>query len=109
MHDVEIVSGQRLNRWPSKTMPRDIERAYGPSSIDPPHTAGFGVRNVEPVLPRARKHGKVEVGGGERRRQGPDELVRVFADARAVAQGGAVIDQRAHLCKSFVVSILYRI
>ena len=109
MHDVEIVSGERLHRWPSETMPCEVECAYRPPSIDSPHAAEIGVRNIEAVLPRAREHGKVEVGGGKPRRQGPDELVRVFADARALAQGGAVIDQRAHLCKSFVVSILYRI
>ena len=77
--------------------------------FDLPHPFEPGIADVQPVLPRARKHRKVEIGGRNVGRQPAHQLVRVFANAGAVAQGRAVIDQRAHLFKSFGLSILYRI
>src|SRR5438477_6628704 len=88
-------------------MPGEIEDADGPAAIDSTHTRKIRVLNPQPVLPGAREEGQVERAGVEGGRHRPYELVRIFADAAALAQGRAIIDQRAHLFKSFRLSILY--
>ena len=60
------------------------------------------------ILPRTRKQGQVEGDVSRRRRlqQRSGELVSVFADAAPLAERRTIVEEDAHLCKSFRVSIL---
>ena len=53
-----------------------------------------------------RSSGRPRVRSRRSGQQRLDQLMRVLADAAALPQRGPVVDQDAHLCKSFRVSIL---
>ena len=65
-----------------------------------------GSGRLQPVLPRTREEGEVEppvrMIGGQR----ADELAGVLPDAGGVPERRPIIDEDAHLCKSFRLSIL---
>ena len=89
-------------------MPSEIQRADRNPPIDHAHAGQLGCDGrLHAILPRAREQGQVEsavIGGAryERARQ----PVRVFANAAPLAQRRPVIEDDAHLCKSFRASIL---
>ena len=67
------------------------------------------ISRVQAVFPRTGESGQLDAGRARTRiraEQSLDELVCIFADTGAMAQRGAVVDQDAHLFKSFRLSIL---
>jgi hypothetical protein len=105
VRDIDGAAGQHLSRWPAQPVPRQIQDAHRHSPIDQGNIPQLA--NVrQAVFPRARKEGDFELGQTVALRQAPDELVSVLAGAGPFAESRPVIDQDAHLFKSFRVSIL---
>ena len=107
--DVESAAGDHFDRRPSEAMPGKVEDRHRYAAIDP-RGAGEVGRRTEAIFPRARKQRELERAGRASGRifgeQGARQLVCVLANAAALAQRGTIVDQDAHLCKSFRVSIL---
>ena len=98
---VERLDGRRF-----QAMPREVEGPDRPAAIDPLHALEarslIASRSFQELENTARSSASANNPPAQR----SDELVRVFADAAALAQGRPIIDQDAHLFKSFRVSIL---
>src|SRR6476646_6104542 len=109
MRDVEAAAGDPFDRRPPETMPRKVENRHWDAAIDS-RGAGEVGRRAEAIFPRARKQCELERAnrafGRKFGEQCARQLVCVLANAAALAQRGTIVDQDAHLCKSFRVSIL---
>ena len=109
VRDVERPPRERFGRRPVEAVPREIqERA--PERADRRRAAPRSPSSDgQAILPRAREERQRRAAAAASRRgatSARDELMRVFADAAAFAQRRTVVDQDAHLFKSFRVSIL---
>jgi hypothetical protein len=103
MRDVVRAAGQRLRLRPLEPMPREIEEADRHASIDNRRACECG-SGLQAILPRARKQRQRQRGGrvgGGQGQERADQLVGVLPGAARFAQRGTIIDQDAHLFKSF--------
>jgi hypothetical protein len=92
MHDVELA-GEGFNRRPAGAVPQEIERPHRDPSIDSRHAKFRDDGGRQAVLPGAGEEGHL---AGMRRGVRADQSVKIFADPRALAQGGAVVGEDAH-------------
>jgi len=110
---VEIGARKLLDGRPAEAVPREVQQANRHAPIDGARAAKVG-RWDEAVLPRTGEDRQREVAAGLRsrtrqwisREQRLHELMRIFADAAPGAQRRSIVDQNAHLFKSFRLSIL---
>ena len=90
-------------------MPGEVEQADRHAPIDRGRAAQLR-RVHQAILPGARENRQSEVAAAPRSRvafeQRPDELMGILTGAAAIAQRGPIVDEDAHLCKSFRLSIL---
>ena len=100
MDDVELA-GEVLDGGPFEPMPEIIEDAHRDPAIDDPCAERGTGPGRGTVLPGARKDGDAVI---VRSGVGTDHLVHVFADTRARAKGGTIVDQDAHRLKTTTVS-----
>ena len=113
VRDVEIEAGQLLDLRPAKAVPREVEQANRDPPVDGARAAKLG-GGREAILPGTGKDRQGERAVGPRRparrrirrEQRLYELMRVLAGAAPIAQRRAIVDQDAHLFKSFRLSIL---
>ena len=108
MGDVERAAGDVFSWRPLEPVPRVVQDANGHASIN-----GFRAGQLrgwqQPILPGAREQGEIDRTAPVRRNTGEqraDQLMRVLADAAPLPQRGTIVDEYAHLCKSFRISIL---
>ena len=100
---VEGATCQGFGAGPSQPVPEKVQQPDRHPPID-----GRQAVQIRVVEPRRSRHEleKMVRSSVFVLRQRLDELVRIFADAGPLAQGRPVIDQDAHLFKSFRLSIL---
>ena len=110
VRDVERAAGQRFRRRPVEPMPRQIQQRDRDAAIDalPRRAAPSSAdrRSFHELENRVTSTRAAAAVVDEAARAARDELMGVFADAAPLAQRRTVIDQDAHLFKSFRVSIL---
>ncbi len=90
-------------------MPCIVENGHRNAPIDA-RDSGRQPLAVEAILPGTGKSRELQRRCGPRCKhlcERPHELVRVLADAAALAKRRPVVDQDAHLFKSFRISILF--
>ena len=92
MDDV-LGAGEPFDRRESKPVPAQVQHAHGNARVHDLRTRHDP--GGEAILPGAGEQ-REDVGRPEQRRQRGGELVRVLADAGALAKGGPVIDEDAH-------------
>ena len=105
------AAGERFGRRPAEPMPREVQQprpARGDRRSRAPRSSAC---TAQPILPRAREERQRRAArwprpADTRPSSARDELVRVLADAAALAQRRPIVDQDAHLFKSFRLSIL---
>ena len=107
--DVEIEARELLDPRPAEAVPGEVEQANRHPPIDGVRAAKVG-RVGEAIFPGAGKDRQSEGAVGPRSRirfeQRLDELMRILADAAPRAQRRPIVDQDAHLFKSFRLSIV---
>ena len=101
VRDVEPRTRQCLRRGPFESVPGQVQQVDREAAVHDRRTADL-VLMGKAVLPRARKQREFQawIGrlGRKRREQRPGELVGIFADAAALAQGRPIVHQDAHWC-----------
>ena len=108
MDDIERAACQCFSRRPSKSMPGKVQKADRNAPIHANDAVERWVSG-ESILGRAREDRHLDrrrVRASAERNEGTHELVCVFANAAAFPERCAVVDEDAHLFKSFRVSIL---
>ena len=106
MGDVERCAGDRFGRGPVEAMPGEIQQRHWNAAVHERGAAEIAV-GYQTILPRAREQDQFERAAiGRERDKRARQPVRVFADAGPLAQRRPVIEEDAHLCKSFRASIL---
>ena len=110
MRDVPCTAGNHLDGRPLQAMPCKVQDADRHAPVHNDRAREIRIA-YDPISPGAREQTQIEADAGTTRRcphlqQRDGELVSIFPHAGPLAQRRTVIDQDAHLCKSFRVSIL---
>ena len=108
MGHVDGSGDERFDWRPFESMPGEIQHAYWNPAIDD-RRRGEIVAAMQTIFPRAREQRQVECRPRMTRpafNNARGELVCIFANTTALAERWTVVEEDAHLCKSFRVSIL---